>query len=267
MNPYLLAAVFFAVSSFFSMLGMGGGILYVPILLFAGYSMHDAPGISLVVIFFASLGALTNFWRNGRVDWHLALVLIAVRLPLDIMAFVGGYFAGSISQRILRALLAGVLVVAGVLMMAGIRPSNRDLKAGQKRWYQWCREYEGHVYVMNVPLMVTISAVMGFISGMLGITGGIILIPAIVLLCGVPMDIAVGTYSGMVALTALFGIAGHSFGAGIRWDIALLLAASGLAGGLAGSRISLKMNRMLLKRVFGLVIIAISLRMMWSVLS
>lgn len=57
------------------MLGMGGGILYVPILLFAGYTMKTAPSISLILILATSLAALFHFSKNKLVDWKLAFVM------------------------------------------------------------------------------------------------------------------------------------------------------------------------------------------------
>ena len=85
----ILAAVFLLVSVLFSMMGLGGGVLYVPILLFAGFGMSSAPAISLTLIAGTSLAALSNFWKNNKIDWKLALVIDP---PTDIMAFVGGYF-------------------------------------------------------------------------------------------------------------------------------------------------------------------------------
>lgn len=83
----ILAGVFFVVSTIFSMLGMGGGILYVPILLIAGYTMDTAPGISLILILGTSLAALFNFSKKNMVDksklkriFGVAVLLIASRI-------------------------------------------------------------------------------------------------------------------------------------------------------------------------------------------
>jgi hypothetical protein len=91
----LLALVFFVISTVFSMIGMGGGILYVPILLFAGFSIKQAPAISLILIVATSAAALFTFWRNHKVDWKLALVIDP---PTDVMAFVGGYFSALVPE-------------------------------------------------------------------------------------------------------------------------------------------------------------------------
>ncbi len=253
----ILALVFLVVSALFSMLGMGGGILYVPILLFAGYGMDRAPGISLILIAATSLAALSNFWKNKKVDWKLALVIDP---PTDIMAFVGGYFSALVPEVALRTVLVGVLMVAGTLMLrqrkAALLP-----RIGNDRWWLWHREFRGEQYTVNLPLVLTATALIGLLSGMLGITGGIIKIPIMVLLCGVPMDIAVATSTVMVAVTALSGVAGHAAHGTVDWKIGLVLAVAAVAGGLAGSRISLSMDKARLKKWFGVAVWIIALRM------
>ena len=130
----ILALVFLGVSTLFSMLGMGGGILYVPILLFAGYGMAQTPGISLILIAATSLAAIVHFWKNQKVDWKLALVIDP---PTNIMAFVGGYFSALVPEPILRGILVVVLIVAGYLML-----KNNELRphVQKKQWWLWWRK-------------------------------------------------------------------------------------------------------------------------------
>jgi len=256
-QTFILAFVFLGVSTLFSMLGMGGGILYVPILLFAGYGMDRAPGISLILIATTSLAALSNFWKNKKVDWKLALVIDP---PTDIMAFVGGYFSAWVPDAALRTILAGVLMVAGTLMLRQQKAAPLP-KVGTSHWWLWHREFRGEQYTVNLPLVLTATALIGLLSGMLGITGGIIKLPIMVLLCGVPMDIAVATSTVMVAITALSGVAGHAAQGTVDWSTGLLLAIVAVAGGLIGSHISLSMNKSRLKKGFGIAVWIIALRM------
>jgi len=138
----VLALVFFAISTLFSMIGMGGGILYVPILLFAGFTFKQAPAISLILISATSLAALFTFWRNRRVDWKLALVIDP---PTDVMAFVGGYCSALLPEAVLRGILVAVLMVAGALMLKG----GAGRRAGERRpsgWWYWHRDFNGESY-------------------------------------------------------------------------------------------------------------------------
>ncbi|NIA12534.1 MAG: TSUP family transporter [Nitrospiraceae bacterium] len=254
----LLAVVFFGVSTVFSLIGMGGGILYVPILLFAGFSIKEAPSISLILILATSLSALFTFWKNKKVDWKLAAVIDP---PTDIMAFVGGYFSAMVPGVYLKGLLAVVLMIAGTLMLLRQDPSRARTPAAT-RWWVWRRHFDGNDYSVNLPVVLTATALIGVLSGMLGITGGIIKLPIMVLLCGVPMDIAVATSTVMVAVTALSGLIGHTAGGTVDWRVGLVLAVGAVVGGVLGSRISLKTNKAILKRLFGVAVWAIALRLL-----
>lgn len=253
----LLALVFFVISTIFSMIGMGGGILYVPILLFTGFSIKQAPAVSLILIVATSAAALFTFWRNRKVDWKLALVIDP---PTDVMAFVGGYFSALVPEPVLKGILAGVLVIAGTLMLKNGTPRADD-KAPARKWWYWYRRFNGAEYSVNLPLVLTATALIGVLSGMIGITGGIIKLPIMVLLCGVPMDIAVATSTVMVAVTATSGLVGHAIHGAVQWHVGLALAAAAVAGGLLGSKISISADKTRLKRLFGIVVLLVALRL------
>ncbi len=259
----LLALVFFVVSTVFSIIGMGGGILYVPILLFAGFSMKQAPSISLILIVATSGAAVSTFWRNHKVDWKLALVIDP---PTDLMAFVGGYFSTLVPEATLNIVLAGVLIAAGVLMVkdSGHETGSETLPRGP--WY-WRRRFGTVEYSVNLPLVLTATALIGVLSGMIGITGGIIKLPIMVLLCGVPMDIAVATSTVMVAVTAAFGLAGHAIQGEIQWQTGFILAVAAVTGGLLGSRISIATDTTRLKRLFGIVVLLIAFKLVVRLIS
>lgn len=253
----VLVVVFFIVSGLFSMIGIGGGILYVPILLFAGFSIKQAPAISLMLIMGTSSAALFTFWKNRKVDWKLALVIDP---PTDIMAFVGGYLSATFDEKILEGLLVGVLIIAGILMLRK-KANHSSAPISNHKWWYWERDFSGIRYGVNLPLVLAATASIGLLSGMLGITGGVIKLPIMVLLCGVPMDIAVGTSTVMVAVTALSGLAGHALIEHVDWRTGLLLAVAAILGGTTGSRISLKTDKTVLKQIFGIVVLLVAIRL------
>ena len=255
----ILAGVFFVVSTLFSMIGMGGGILYVPILLLAGYTMETAPGISLILILATSLAALFTFSKKNMVDWKLALVIDP---PTDVMAFVGGYFSSMVPEAVLRGILAGILIIAGILMIKQKKPADGVVK--KEGWWYWHRTFNGNDYTVNIPLVLTATAMIGVLSGMLGITGGIIKLPIMVLLCGVPMGIAVATSTVMVAVTALCGVLGHAANGQVEWKTGLILGIAAVVAGTIGSRVSLSMDKAKLKKIFGVVVLVIAARIIYK---
>jgi len=255
----ILAALFFVVSTTFSMLGMGGGIMYVPILILAGYTMKTAPGISLIAILGTSSAALFTFSKKKMVDWKLACVIDP---PTDIMAFVGGYFSSSVPEQLSQGLLAVVLIIAGTLMIIGRDFSNKTKRIG--KFGYWHRSFNGYKYEVNLPIVLTATALIGTLSGMLGITGGIMKLPIMVLLCGVPMDIAVATSTVMVAATALSGVMGHAINGVVDWKTGTILAVVSVIAGIIGSGISLKMDKSKLQKVFGIIVLLVACKIIYG---
>jgi uncharacterized membrane protein YfcA len=255
----VLSIVFFVISALFSMLGMGGGMLYVPILIFAGYSLKEAPSISLMLILATAIGALFQFSKNKMVDWKLALVMDP---PTDIMAFVGGYYSALIPQNYVKILLVIILIIAGILMIKQKKEGKINFNKG--KWYYWHRHFNGNDYVVNIPLVILATSAIGVISGILGITGGVIKLPIMVLLCGVPMGIAVATSTVMVAITALFGLVGHAIHGNVDYRVGLILGVITIIGGLIGSKISLNLDKEKLKKGFGVVLILIAIKFIYS---
>jgi len=239
------------------MLGMGGGMFYVPILLFAKTPIHDAAAISLSLILATSLSALFVFLKNKLVDWKLAAIIDP---PTDIMAFVGGYFSAYISEPTLKSVLVCVLFVAGIFMIKKGNP--KPLCPANKTWWCWDRNFNGRSYRVNLLLTLPITAGIGIFSGMLGITGGVIKLPLMVLFCGVPMDIAIATSTVMVAVTALFGLGGHFMAGHVDLSMILPLAIAAFIGGQIGSRLSIKSDKAKLKKVFGFVLMVIAVKIL-----
>ena len=131
----------------------------------------------------------------------------------------------------------------------------------RKRFGFWRRRFGKYEYVVNLWLALPITAATGLVAGMVGISGGSFKVPLMVLACGVPMRIAVGTSSAMVAATALMGFVGHSAGGDFTASWALPTAAVAILGGLAGGMFSLKTTPGNLKKIFAFTTLAAALFM------
>jgi hypothetical protein len=240
----LASAAILPLAIVMSMTGRGGGNFYVPILLVAGTSVHEAATISQLILVFTALAAVLVFQKNKTVDWKLALIIDP---PTDIMAFIGGYYAHQLGGTHIKLLLTGLLVLSSFLMLHHVteKPSQRTQRVGF-----WHRTYGKYTYTINLWLAIPVTAATGFVAGMVGISGGSFKIPLMVLACGVPMRIAVGTSSAMVAATALMGFLGHIAGGDLYMSSAIPIAAVALLGGAIGGRISLKTSPKNLKQIF-----------------
>ena len=227
-----------------TMTGRGGGNFYVPVLVAAGATMHQAATTGQLILVVTALMALLIFQKHKTVDWKLALVIDP---PTDMMAFVGGYYAHLFTGITLKLIFACLLVIAGFFMLRSVKePSFQNTK----RFGFWQRQFGHYKYAVNLWLSIPITAATGFVAGMVGISGGSFKVPLMVLACGVPMKIAVGTSSAMVATTALMGFLGHTISGDFHSSWTIPIAVVAMLGGLIGGKLSIKMKPEKLKHMF-----------------
>jgi len=258
-----LAAIVFGVGLVFSMFGQGGGSFFVPIMVAFGIPFYDAASTSLFILMATSLSATWVYGRSRMIDWKLAL---AIDPLTDVLAFVSGYLAVRVSASVLKVLFALVLLASSYFMFRPVT-GGESLRPRRRRFGFWHRKFGEHEYDVNLLAAIPLSGAAGILAGLLGISCGLFKVPLLVLLCGVPIRVAVATSSFMVALTGLGGFLGHSLSETISWRLAILLSGAAFAGAQIGSRISVKMDQRLLKKLFGLLLVLISGWMVYNALT
>ena len=256
----LVTSAILITSVIMAMTGRGGGNFYVPVLVAAGVTMHQAATTGQLILVFTALMALLIFQKHKTVDWKLALVIDP---PTDIMAFVGGYYAHLFSGITLKLIFACLLVLAGFFMLS---PVKERIFENKRRFGFWRRQYGNYKYTINLWLSIPITAGTGFVAGMVGISGGSFKVPLMVLVCGVPMKIAVGTSSAMVATTALMGFFGHTISGDFNSTWAIPLTVVAVLGELFGGRLSIKTKPEKLKQIFAYTTLAAAIFMICNAL-
>jgi len=246
----------------FSMVGQGGGSTYVPVLLVAGMEFHAASTTSLFMIMAASISATLVFGRKKTVDWKLLFSIV----PLAILgSFAGGYVAHWVSVLVLKVIFALVLTIAAFFML---RPAATEGQSPSfmPKWGCWDRSCGGQQYRISMGLLIPATALAGFIAGMIGVGGGLFVLPLLILLFGCPTRIAIGVSSTYVGIAALPGFVGHLVG-GAPFDIwvALPLAAAAFIGAWLGPMLSLKTSITKLRGVLAIVLIALAIWMVVNI--
>ena len=250
---YVLPAIF-CIAVFMTVAGRGGGNFYVLLQVFAGVSMHQAASTGQLIMCVTSLAALIIFQKHKNVAWHMAIFL---GLTTSLMAFFGGLLAHVFEGVILKLVFATLLVLASLLMLFPVR----ERKTSVSRSGFWSKGYwlfnAGDADIrVNLWIAVPFALATGFFAGMVGVSGGSFLIPLMVLACGMPMKLAVGTASVMVGATAGMGFLGHMAQAGIDWSWAVPQAAVALVGGLIGGKLALATKPKVLKKIFAFTTLA-----------
>ena len=138
-----------------------------------------------------------------------------------------------------------------------LRHQPRDHSHLEKRtaWYLWNRQAAGHRYTVNLLIACPVSMAAGALSGLVGIGGGVLQVPMLVILFGLPIDIAIATSIFMVGITAAGGFVGHLAAGHWQWKTSLILAPAIVVGAQIGSHVMLRVQKDLLKRIFGIVLL------------
>ncbi|KSW11743.1 hypothetical protein CF15_02705 [Pyrodictium occultum] len=235
MNPAGPLAVGFLAGFLGTLLGIGGGVFIVPLLVLAGVDIKRAAAASLVAILGTSAGGLRRLHREGLVDVWTAVFLESASTT---GAFLGAVLVGRVESRLLVALF-GILLIAsaaGFVVEEGVgrRGGRRSLREvpGSGRAVGWLASFAA-----------------GMVSAVLGIGGGVIKVPVLVLLLRFDMKVAVATSKMMVGLTALAGVLGHALGGRLDAGLALPLLAGTYTGATLSSRVLLRVGSRALRRL------------------
>jgi uncharacterized membrane protein YfcA len=245
---------------FGSLLGLGGGVLIIPLLtLVFGVPMKEAIGTSLICVIATSSGAASLYVRKHFADIRLAMTL---ELATTIGAIVGGLVAGIIKPEILTILFS-VLLFYIALSMIRKRPVEDPAKGGEEN-LEGNSSAQGEYQITNFPFGMGASFFAGNVSGLLGVGGGVIKVPAMYLMMGVPLRIAVATSNFMIGVTATAG----AFVYYARGEVDLLVTGATMIGvffgALVGSRILHLIKMEHLKKAFIIVLLYLSVEMLFK---
>jgi uncharacterized membrane protein YfcA len=248
--------------------GAGGGILSVPLLVFGlNLSIASAGPIGLLAIAVAgSLGAI-NGLRTKLLRYRAVLVMAVLGI---VLAPVGVYLAQRIPNQPLLIVFASILIVVSIRMLiqaqqeiTGNVPKERpappcklDQSIGRLIWSVPCAR----------SLMGS-GAVAGFLSGLLGVGGGFIIVPALKKVTDLPMQSIVATSLGVLALISITGVTSAAVAGHLNWSIGIPFAGGAVAGMLLGSVIAKQISGPRIQQAFAIFTFFISLSLLYKAIS
>jgi uncharacterized protein len=228
------------------LLGGGGSIITVPILVYVlGFGAKESIAMGLAVVGVTSLFGAAGHWRRGNVQLRAALIFGAVAM---VGTYAGARLSAFASGTLQLLLFATVMLVAAFFMFRNSR----------KEAALTARKESAHApepHKASFPVMALAALGVGGLTGLVGVGGGFLIVPALVLLVGLPMKQAVGTSLLVIALNSFVGFAGYLGHVEVRWLYLGIFTAIAVAGILIGTWASHYVSQAALKRAFSVFLV------------
>lgn len=245
MEWIILVLLGIAAATFGSIVGLGGGIIIVPMLMLLGGALTGAPiehatavGVSLCVLIVTAMASTMTFMRRGIVDFRSAWLLFITSGPA---AAAGSALTGLIQSNYFQLSFGLLMLFMAILLIVRDR-----LKPFSKMWpiARSITDASGqvHAYSYSIGAILCIGLAVGFISGLFGIGGGSLFVPLMVLLFRFPPHVAAATSMFVIFLSAILGSATHAMLGEVDWLLVAVLAPGAWIGGKLGARIAARMS-------------------------
>ena len=225
-----------------SIIGLGGGIIIVPVLTFMGFSPTLAVSNSLFAVFSNSVGATAAYAKQKRVEFSLGWKLGLMAVPGTIL---GAFISSDLSSEIFKVLFALVLISSAsyIFLKRKIEEKSVDISR------------------LLLVFSAGASFFAGIISSLFGIGGGLIFVPLMVVALGISMKRAAPTSQFILMFASFSGLIVHSMLGHPDYYQALLLSIGAFAGGILGARLSLEIKENKLKIIVVIVLIAAAIKL------
>jgi hypothetical protein len=235
----LTIACAFAIAFVFSMFGQGGGSVYSPLLLLFGYGVLLATSTSLVLNLITSVSAGYVFYRNKMIDFKTSFLFVP---GICAGAFIGGAMSQSFNTTVILWLFVVFLIGVGARMVY----TYWERKKGEEKPPQ-------KLSVAMYALITVFGFAVGYISGLLGVGGGILIVPFMTYVCKYPTKMAAGSSHLIISFSALAGIIGHAAVHSLDLPLILATGIAVLIAGNLGARTSMRFKSSAIRAGLGLL--------------
>jgi len=262
--------IILALSGLFSgiigaLVGLGGGVILVPALLFFGITLNLIPdltpqnvvGLSVIMMIFIGLSSTLSYMKTKTVDFKSAFIFFIGSIPGTIL---GAWVNKGLDLPSFNLYFGILLVVLSLLLLVRkyLKPVQWFVKNGTKRTFTDGDKTYVYGYPIWFALIFTFSV--GFASGLFGIGGGSMLVPAMLLLFLFPPHVAVGTSMFMVFLSAIVNSATHISLGNVPWLYTIPVVPAAYIGAKLGARLNKKLNSEALVTALRIVLLILGIR-------
>jgi uncharacterized protein len=255
-----------------ALVGLGGGIILVPATLYIGNNMElisgitpqTVVGLSVIMMIFTGLASTLSYMKTKTVDFKSGFIFFIGSMPGAIVGAWGNKGLDLPSFNLYFGIF--LIVIAAILILRDkLKPVNWFVENGQKREYI---DREGHSTIYGYPIWfaVLLSFFVGCVSGLFGIGGGAILVPAMLILFHFPPHVAVATSMFLVFLTALVNSVTHISLGNVPWLYTLPVIPGAYIGAKIGAVINRKLKSTALVYALRIVLLLMGIRLIMEAL-
>jgi len=235
----------FGIGLSLGLMGGGGSLLTVPALVYlVGQTPQAAVTTSLAIVGANSFMGASFHRAQGTLNWKVALTFGGAGM---LVAYLAAGLSQMMPEPALLVAFALVMLLVGGMML--IRSDDHDADVYTPR---------------PLPVVIASGAGVGLMTGILGIGGGFLIVPALVMLVGLPMQMAVGTSLIIIAMNSLAGFLGHAGDGTFNMTLTVIFTAAGLAGTFAGSRLNKRLPADKLQKVFAWFVVALAIFLLYD---
>lgn len=232
----------FGIGVSLGLLGGGGSILTVPALVYVvGQTPQAAVTASLMIVGANSMMGAFMHRSQGTLNWRVALVFGGSGMAA---AYLAAGWSALLQPTTLMILFALLMLVVGLFMV--LRPQSSNQERHGRGW----------------PVTIASGLGVGVLTGFLGVGGGFLIVPALVMLVGLPIRQAIGTSLVVIAMNSLAGFLGHLQGPAIDLQVVMVFVAAGLTGALTGARLARLVHPEYLRKAFALFVIVLAIALL-----
>jgi uncharacterized membrane protein YfcA len=241
LHLWLAVLLIAAMGLVLGLLGGGGSILTVPILVYVlGVEAHAAISFSLIMVGSTALVGAFLHQEAARVAWKKGLLFVCFGAPLN---FVGADLSRHVSGKVLLLLFGVLMGISGTAML--FKRSERQNSAEDPSIW---------------PVVIS-GGIVGFLAGFLGVGGGFLVVPSLVLFLQIPIKSATGTALFIIAANSALALFGHRHSLQVDWILLLELVAPALLTTYLGVKLTEKLSAQQLRRIFSVFVILLGVFM------
>jgi uncharacterized protein len=247
---FLLVGTIFFISVVLTMVGLGGGLIFSPLFVILGFAKSQAASISLFLNLIAAASAAFAYARKKMVDFSLSIPLI---VSSSLAAPVGSFLNVRIDLKPFLIIMSIVLAMAGIRMFLSPNAGTKTPELSP---------------VKKITGGIIIGACIGLMGGLLGIGGGVFVVPLLIYVLKTPTKIAAASSTFIVCFSSLTGFLGYASMSEINWKFILPAAIASFAGGQVGARVmSSRLKGKNIRVIFSVILFILCAKLMHQALS